>query len=76
MKLYLDDDSVERLLVQLLRKSGHDVEVPADASLGGKSDAIHLRYAVRSGRACLTRNHHDFEDLHELIMQTQGRLVE
>ncbi len=47
MRLYLDDDSAQHLLVQLLRKAGHDVQVPVDVGLSGKSDAMHLRHAVR-----------------------------
>src|SRR5438094_9830221 len=73
MRLYLDDDSAQRLLAQLLRKAGHDAQVPADAWLSGKSYPIHLRHAVREQRVCLTHNHDDFEELHELIQETQGR---
>jgi hypothetical protein len=72
MKLYLDDDSIAALVVQLLRKAGHDVMIPADVGLSGERDPVHLRRAVREGRTFLTRNHRDFEDLHELVMETQG----
>jgi hypothetical protein len=72
MKLYLDDDSIDNLLIRLLRKAGHDVEIPADVGLSGREDPVHLRYCVRVGRVCLSRNHKDFDHLHELILETQG----
>jgi hypothetical protein len=72
MNLYLDDDSVERLLVQLLIQTGHDVQIPADVGLSGSDDAIHLKHAIDSGRVCLTRNHRDFVNLHNLIMSARG----
>jgi predicted nuclease of predicted toxin-antitoxin system len=71
-KLYLDDDSVNPLLVTLLRKTGHDVQVPEDRGLRGSPDAVHLRYAIQAGRLILTHNYRDFELLHELIMEALG----
>src|SRR5262249_38108919 len=72
MNLYIDDDSVDALLVKLLQKAGHDIQVPADVGNRGASDAVHLRHAVREDRTCLTRNHDDFKDLHDLVLQAQG----
>jgi hypothetical protein len=72
MKLYLDDDSTAKLLMRLLRKAGHDVQRPADVGLSGKDDAAQLRQAIRAARVCLTQNHHDFESLHELVMEAGG----
>jgi hypothetical protein len=72
MRLYLDDDIASRVLVGLLRQAGHDVQTSQEAGLGGKSDPIHLTHAAREDRACLTRNYGDFEELHLLVMQTQG----
>lgn len=72
MRLYLDDDSAEALLVSLLRQAGHDVQVPADVSMVGEFDSVHLTQAVREDRVLLSRNHDDFENLHDLIMQVQG----
>jgi hypothetical protein len=67
MRLYLDDDCVGRLLLQLLRKAGHDVQLPADVGLAGKKDPYHLRQAIREKRVLLSRNYGDFEALHELL---------
>jgi predicted nuclease of predicted toxin-antitoxin system len=68
MRLYLDDDSADPNLVRLLRRDGHDVQVPADVGLTGRSDQAHLAHAIRDRRALLTRNADDFEDLHDLIV--------
>ena len=72
MRLYLDDDSAEALLVALLRREGHDPQVPADVGLAGEYDPVHLRHAVREDRVLLSRNHDDFQRLHDLIKEVQG----
>jgi hypothetical protein len=72
MRLYLDDDSVQRLLIRLLRSGGHDVETPADAGMVGESDAVQLTHAVKTDRALVSRNHKDFDELHELVNRTGG----
>ena len=68
MKLYLDDDSASVLLAQLLRRAGHNVQVPGDVGKTGEDDPVHLIHAVSEGRVILSHNHHDFENLHNLIM--------
>jgi hypothetical protein len=73
MKLYLDDDSAEALLVSLLRQAGHDVHVPADVGLVGAYDPVHLRHSAHDDRVLLSRNHDDFKNLHELIREVQGK---
>lgn len=40
MRIYLDEDIASALLTQLLRRAGHDVQLPADLSLGGEPDAV------------------------------------
>lgn len=72
MRFYLDDDSAAPLQIQLLRKAGHDVQVPSDVGLAGRPDAAHLRQAIRSKRVCLSRNYDDFESLHLLVREVQG----
>ncbi len=71
MLLYLDDDTVHSVLVKLLRKAGHDVQIPADVGLVGVHDPVHLTHAIRTGRVLLSHNHDDFKRLHILI-QTAG----
>jgi hypothetical protein len=68
MRLYLDDDSVDPGLVRLLRRDGHDVQIPADVGLAARSDQAHLAHAIREPRANLTRNSNDFKDLHDLVV--------
>jgi hypothetical protein len=72
MRIYLDDDSVSGLLIRLLVKAGHDVQIPADVGKAGQDDPPHLVHAVREGRILLTHNHHDFENLHELVLEVGG----
>jgi hypothetical protein len=72
MKLYLDDDSVDPLLVRLLRQAEHDVCLPADTGLSGADDPVHLTQAIADRRSFLSRNHDDFLQLHVLIMQARG----
>jgi predicted nuclease of predicted toxin-antitoxin system len=67
VRLYLDDDSVDPGLIRLLRRDGHDVEIPADVGLVGSSDQVHLAHAIRQRRVILTRNYRDFEALHDLV---------
>jgi hypothetical protein len=72
MRLYLDDDSVNKLLVRLLRQAGHEVGLPQDAGLIGKSDPVHLTYSIASNRTLLSANRDDFEELHDLLRQANG----
>jgi hypothetical protein len=72
MNLYLDDDSVSGLLVQLLRRAGHDVQLPVDVGKVGRADALQLAHAIGEDRVCLSHNHRDFEALHELVMIARG----
>jgi predicted nuclease of predicted toxin-antitoxin system len=72
MRIYLDDDGASPLLARLLRQAGHDVVLPASVGLAGRSDQVHLAYAIRDGRGLLTKNYGDFEELDELIIVAQG----
>src|SRR5438132_1368388 len=73
MRLYLDDDSADAFLIALLRREAHDVQSPAEANLVGQYDSVHLAHAVRDNRVLLSRNHDDFENLHDLVVAVQGR---
>jgi predicted nuclease of predicted toxin-antitoxin system len=72
MRLYIDEDLAQGLLVRLLTKAGHDVEIPAKAGLLGRSDPVQFRFAIREGRVCLTANYDDYEQLHLLIREANG----
>ncbi len=62
----------EAQLIVRLRQAGHDVQLPADVGMSGKDDSVHLAHAVREDRTLLSRNHDDFENLHDLIAAVQG----
>jgi hypothetical protein len=68
MRLYLDDDSVDPGLIRLLRRDGHNVQIPVDVGLSGSSGQVHLAHAIREKRAVLTRNQRDFDGLHDLVV--------
>jgi hypothetical protein len=48
------------------------VETPDDVGKRGKKDPEQLMHAISSGRIFLTRNHEDFELLHELVLLSGG----
>jgi hypothetical protein len=72
MNLYIDDDSVDGVLLRLLHRAGHDVQLRQDVGTAGENDPVHLAIAARSRRALLSRNHDDFRELHELVYYTGG----
>jgi predicted nuclease of predicted toxin-antitoxin system len=72
MRLYLDDDSINPVLVTRLLRGGHDVVTSTDAGMLGKHDAVHLTQAIVDARIVLSHNHNDFEELHELVMIAAG----
>jgi len=73
MKLYLDEDSCDRVLARLLKSAGHDVRSPAEIGRLHASDAVQFTSAIREGRAFLTGNYDHFEELHELVIASGGR---
>lgn len=72
MRLYLDDNIASSLLVRLLRKAGHEVQVPADVGTGGEDDPVHLTHSIQEQRVCLSQNYGDFAKLHNLVMVSAG----
>jgi hypothetical protein len=72
MRLYLDEDVASRELVRALTKAGHDVGAPGEANLLGESDAAQLTHAIRDDRVCVTGIYGDFEELHDLVIQSGG----
>jgi predicted nuclease of predicted toxin-antitoxin system len=72
MKLYLDDDTVDRRLVAMLRNAGHSVITPSSVNLSGAPDARHFICAIQQALALLTRNHDDFLDPHEVVQAAGG----
>ncbi len=65
LKLFIDEDSLSKPLVKLLKKAGHDVLTVNEVGLSGKSDLIVLNYARETERIIITHNCKDFEALHK-----------
>lgn len=65
LNLLIDEDSLAKYLVNLLKKAGHDVITVQDVKLMGKPDSVVLDYARENQRVLLTRNCADFQNLHQ-----------
>jgi len=72
MRIYLDEDIAQPLLVKLLGESGHDVLSPDDVAMRGKPDPVQLGFAIRHQRVLITANHRDFEYSHDLVLASGG----
>jgi len=64
IKLYLDEDTINRRLIKALRSRDINVLTAQEAGLIGVSDQEHLEYASSIGHAILTFNTRDFVKLH------------
>lgn len=65
LNLLIDEDSLAKYLVNLLKKAAHNVITVQDVKLMGKPDSIVLDYARENKRILLTRNCADFQNLHQ-----------
>jgi len=74
MQLYLDDDSVDSILIRMLIAAGHDLLTPAAAGIDWTEDPIHLMRSILMNRSLLTRNYEDFKLLHDLVLLSGGHL--
>lgn len=72
LKLFLDEDSQAKRLVDLLRGEGHDVLTVNEVGLVRKPDSFVLEYARQEGRLLLTRNCDDFYNLHNINSNHSG----
>ena len=65
LRLFTDEDITWRVAAHL-RPMGYDIESCKDAKRGAQRvpDYSQLKYAMQEGRAILTFNRHDFEQLH------------
>jgi len=64
IRLYLDEDSMDRDLVRALAVRGVDVSTALEAGLVARSDREHLEHATAEGRVVYTFNVRDFHRLH------------
>ena len=71
IRLYLDEDSMDRDLIRALLARGLDVESVLDADMSGYPDAQQLAYAASCGRALYSGNIGDFNQLHHEYLTAQ-----
>jgi predicted nuclease of predicted toxin-antitoxin system len=72
MRVYLDDNTTDPMLVAELRKRGYAVVLPSDVALSGASDSRHLVHAIQEVLVLLTRDYDDFTDLHDVVIAAGG----
>ncbi len=65
IRLYLDEDTSSRALIQALRSRSVDLLTAREAGLGQTPDECHLEYATSFQRTIFTYNVRDFARLHQ-----------
>lgn len=71
IRLYLDEDTVNRALLRALRTRGVDIESVLDANRTGYSDLEQLEYAAAHERVLYSYNVGDFQRLHWQFIESQ-----
>ncbi|BAY64535.1 hypothetical protein NIES22_46340 [Calothrix brevissima NIES-22] len=71
IRLYLDEDSVEKSLITAFRHAGLDIVTVADVSRQSYSDEEQLIWATEQGRAIYSYNRRDFCLLHSEFLSVQ-----
>jgi predicted nuclease of predicted toxin-antitoxin system len=64
IRLYMDEDSMDRALLRALRARGVDSSTALEEGMIERDDVEHLDYATAQGRALYTLNVADFYRLH------------
>ncbi|MEL7406273.1 MAG: DUF5615 family PIN-like protein, partial [Cyanobacteria bacterium J06558_2] len=75
LRLLIDEDSQDKVLIRLLRKAGHDVITVKEADLMNQPDTTIFCHGMDENRIVLTRNCQDFKDLHEANPNHPGILA-
>jgi len=65
IRIYVDEDAMDRDLVEGLRARGVDVLTALEAGMIERSDEEHLDFATREGRILYSFNIKDFYRLHQ-----------
>ena len=68
IRLYVDEDALDRDVIAGLRRLGIDLITVADAGELGYSDERHLNRAVKEGRVFYTLNSQHFSKLHRDLL--------
>jgi hypothetical protein len=71
IRLYLDEDSMDRDLIRALEARGVDAESVLESGMMGHSDLRQLEYAASCGRVLYSCNVGDFHRLHWEFMNAQ-----
>ena len=69
IKLYLDEDTISRALINGLRARNVDILTAQEADTLGASDEEQLAFATSQQRAILTFNTRDFVQLHTRTLE-------
>ena len=64
IRLYIDEDAMDKDLIQALRARGIDVMTAFEAGMIERLDEQHLEYATKEGRVLYSFNVGDFYRLH------------
>jgi len=72
IRLYIDEDAMDKDLVQALRARGIDVMTAFEAGMIERPDEAHLEYATKEGRVLYSFNVGDFHRLHGAYL-AQGK---
>ena len=69
IRLYVDEDAMDKDLVGALRARGVDVVTALDVGMIERRDEQHLEYATAQGRVLYTFNVKDFYLLHAIFQE-------
>lgn len=72
VRLYCDEDSMDKALIKALRAQGIDVITALESDMIEQSDEKHLSFATAQGRVLYSSNISDFCRLHQAWC-TEGR---
>jgi predicted nuclease of predicted toxin-antitoxin system len=72
MRFLIDENMNSPVIASRVRAQGHDPVLAGDVGLLTASDPRVLIWAIAQALPVLTRDHDDFEDLHDLIMAAGG----
>ena len=75
LKLLIDEDAQDKVLVKSLQQAGHEVITANEAGLMSQPDSVVLDYARNTDRVLLTLNCRDFQALHAVNYHHPGILA-
>jgi len=75
MRLLLDENCADAVLLRLLLSAGHDVESVIETLGGGVGDEIVADYAINKSRVLLTKDIADFTSLYAHRSEHAGLLL-